>query len=85
MKQIKVSASITPREGKALEKYLLDIGKIPLLSAEEEAELARRIKTGDEKALEELVRKNLRFVVSVAKKYFTDVLRFWYRIYRSVY
>ncbi|MFO8232387.1 MAG: RNA polymerase sigma factor RpoD/SigA [Longimonas sp.] len=58
-----------PREQRMLDQYLQEIGKIDLLEAEEEVELARRIKQGDEEALHELTRANLRFVVSVAKKY----------------
>ena len=58
-----------PREQRMLDQYLQEIGKIDLLEAEEEVELARRIKKGDEEALHELTRANLRFVVSVAKKY----------------
>lgn len=69
MRQLKISNIITSRESIALEKYLLDIGKIDLLTIEEEAELARRIKLGDEDALERLTTSNLRFVVSVAKQY----------------
>ena len=69
MRQLKITNRITNRESIALDKYLQDIGKIDLLSPEEEAELARRIKAGDEAALEELTKANLRFVVSVAKQY----------------
>ncbi len=69
MRQLKITNKITSRESLALEKYLSDIGKIPMLSAEAEAELARRIREGDEGALETLTRSNLRFVVSVAKQY----------------
>lgn len=59
----------TNRESQSLEKYLQEIGKVELLSQEEEIELARRIKKGDQKALEKLTKANLRFVVSVAKQY----------------
>jgi len=69
MRQLKISKSITKREGDALEKYLSDIGKEEMLSTEEEVELAQRIRKGDRKALERLTRANLRFVVSVAKQY----------------
>ena len=63
------SKSITNRESEALEKYLSEIGKEELLSADEEVELAQRIRKGDKKALEKLTKSNLRFVVSVAKQY----------------
>lgn len=69
MRQLKITNKITTRESLALDKYLNDIGKIEMLSAEDEAELARRIKAGDHQALETLTRSNLRFVVSVAKQY----------------
>ena len=69
MRQLKITNRITNRESVALDKYLQDIGKIDLLSPEEEAELARRIRAGDEEALEHLTKANLRFVVSVAKQY----------------
>jgi RNA polymerase primary sigma factor len=69
MRQLKITNKITSRESLALDKYLNDIGKIPMLSVEEEADLARRIREGDELALEKLTRSNLRFVVSVAKQY----------------
>lgn len=69
MRQLKITNKITSRESLALDKYLTDIGKISLLSAEEEAELAKRIREGDQEALDKLTRANLRFVVSVAKQY----------------
>ena len=69
MRQLKITNKITSRESLALEKYLNDIGKIPLLSPEDEAELARRTRNGDQMALEKLTQANLRFVVSVAKQY----------------
>ena len=69
MRQLKITSSITNRENASLDKYLHDIGHEELISVEEEAELARRIKTGDRKALEKLTKSNLRFVVSVAKQY----------------
>jgi RNA polymerase primary sigma factor len=69
MRQLKISKSITNRESQSIEKYLQEIGKLPLLTAEQEVALAKRIKAGDEAALETLVNANLRFVVSVAKQY----------------
>lgn len=69
MRQLKITKAITNRENASLDKYLQEIGHEELISAEEEAELARRIKTGDRKALEKLTKANLRFVVSVAKQY----------------
>ena len=69
MRQLKITKSITNRESQSLDKYLQDIGREELITAEEEVELARRIKAGDQKALEKLTRANLRFVVSVAKQY----------------
>ena len=69
MRQLKISNKITSRESIALEKYLTDIGKIDLLTPEDEAELAARIREGDQMALERLTKANLRFVVSVAKQY----------------
>ncbi|MFA6056811.1 MAG: RNA polymerase sigma factor RpoD/SigA [Taibaiella sp.] len=69
MRQLKISKSITIRESYSLEKYLQEIGKVSLLSAKEEEFLAKRIKQGDNNALQQLVLANLRFVVSVAKQY----------------
>ncbi|MBI3135367.1 MAG: RNA polymerase sigma factor RpoD/SigA [Crocinitomicaceae bacterium] len=69
MRQLKITKSITNRESQSLDKYLQDIGKEELITAEIEVELAKRIKQGDQKALEKLTRANLRFVVSVAKQY----------------
>ena len=69
MRQLKIIKQVTNRESKSLDKYLQDISKIELITAEEEVELARRIKQGDQLALERLTNANLRFVVSVAKQY----------------
>ena len=69
MRQLKITKSITNRESQSLDKYLQDIGREELITAEEEVELARKIKAGDQRALEKLTRANLRFVVSVAKQY----------------
>lgn len=69
MRQLKITKSITNRNSDSLEKYLHDIGKEELISPEEEVELAKRIKMGDQEALEKLTKANLRFVVSVAKQY----------------
>ena len=69
MRQLKITNKITARESLALDKYLNDIGKIPMLSADDEAVLAKRIRQGDQEALDKLTRSNLRFVVSVAKQY----------------
>lgn len=69
MRQLKISKQITPRENQSLEKYLLEISKVGLVSADEEADLAKRIREGDLVALERLTKSNLRFVVSVAKQY----------------
>jgi RNA polymerase primary sigma factor len=69
MRQLKITKSITNRESQSLEKYLQEIGKVDLLTPEEEVELAKRIKQGDQTALERLTKANLRFVVSVAKQY----------------
>ena len=69
MRQLKITKSITNRESQSLEKYLQEIGKVDLLTPEEEDDLAKRIKQGDQEALENLTKANLRFVVSVAKQY----------------
>jgi RNA polymerase primary sigma factor len=69
MRQLKITKSITNREGESLDKYLQEISKEGLLTMEEEVELAARVRKGDQKALETLTRANLRFVVSVAKQY----------------
>jgi RNA polymerase primary sigma factor len=69
MRQLKITKSITNRESDSVEKYLQEIGKEDLLTPEQEVDLAKRIKKGEQKALEKLVRANLRFVVSVAKQY----------------
>ena len=69
MRQLKISKSITNRDTASLDRFLADIGKEQMISADEEVELARRIKQGDQEALERLTKANLRFVVSVAKQY----------------
>ncbi len=69
MRQLKITNKITTRESLALDKYLNDIGKIAMLTPEQEADLARRIREGDQNALGKLTESNLRFVVSVAKQY----------------
>jgi RNA polymerase sigma factor, sigma-70 family len=69
MRQLKIVKQVTNRESKSLDKYLQDISKIDLINAQEEVELAQRIKAGDAVALERLTTANLRFVVSVAKQY----------------
>ncbi len=69
MRQLKISKQITNRESQSLDKYLQEIGKVDLITAEVEVELARRIREGDQQALEKLTKANLRFVVSVAKQY----------------
>ena len=69
MRQLKITKSITNRESQSLEKYLQEIGKVELITPEEEVKLAIRIKQGDQNALEKLTKANLRFVVSVAKQY----------------
>jgi len=69
MRQLKIATQITNRDSQSVEKYLQDISKLPMVTPEEEASLAREIRTGSEAALEKLVMANLRFVVSVAKQY----------------
>jgi RNA polymerase primary sigma factor len=69
MRQLKITKQVTNRESPSLDKYLHEIGKVQLISAEEEVTLAKKIKLGDEKALGQLINANLRFVVSVAKQY----------------
>jgi RNA polymerase primary sigma factor len=69
MRQLKISKSITNRESESLEKYLQEIGRVELITPEEEVKLARLIRLGDQKALDKLTKANLRFVVSVAKQY----------------
>ncbi|MGO1729140.1 MAG: sigma-70 family RNA polymerase sigma factor [Flavobacteriaceae bacterium] len=69
MRQLKITKQVTNRETASLDKYLQEIGKVDLITAEEEVELAQRIKAGDDLALEKLTKANLRFVVSVSKQY----------------
>lgn len=69
MRQLKITKQVTNREAASLDKYLVEIGRVDLISPQEEVELARRIKAGDQRALERLTKANLRFVVSVAKQY----------------
>lgn len=69
MRQLKITKQVTNRETASLDKYLQEIGRVDLISAEEEVELAKRIQAGDKAALERLTKANLRFVVSVAKQY----------------
>ena len=69
MRQLKIIKQVTNRESKSLDKYLQDISKIELITAQEEVVLAQKIKQGDQQALEKLTNANLRFVVSVAKQY----------------
>src|SRR5215470_4204780 len=69
MRQLKITKSITNRESQSLEKYLQEIGRVDLITPEEEVQLAVRIKQGDQRALDKLTKANLRFVVSVAKQY----------------
>lgn len=69
MRQLKITKQVTNRETASLDKYLQEIGRVDLITAEEEVELARKIKNGDQAALEKLTKANLRFVVSVSKQY----------------
>lgn len=69
MRSLKISKSITNRESDSLEKYLQEIGRVEMISPEEEVQLGRLIKTGDQQAIDKLTKANLRFVVSVAKQY----------------
>ena len=69
MRQLKITKQVTNRETASLDKYLQEIGKVDLITADEEVELAQKIKAGDERALDKLTKANLRFVVSVAKQY----------------
>jgi len=69
MRQLIIAKQFTNRESLSLDKYLQEIGKVDLISAEKEVELAKRIGKGDKEALEILIKANLRFVVSVAKQY----------------
>ena len=69
MRQLKITKQVTNRETASLDKYLQEIGKVDLITAEEEVELAQKIRAGDTNALDKLTKANLRFVVSVAKQY----------------
>src|SRR5215218_8242681 len=69
MRQLKISKQITNRESQSLDKYLQEIGKVDLITSDDEVQLAQRIREGDQIALEKLTKANLRFVVSVAKQY----------------
>lgn len=69
MRQLKITKQITNRETASLDKYLQEIGKVDLITADEEVELAQRIRDGDQAALEKMTKANLRFVVSVSKQY----------------
>ena len=75
MRQLKITKQVTNRESKSLNNYLQDVSKLDLITAEEEVELAQRIREGDQIALEKLTKANLRFVVSVAKQYQNQGLR----------
>ncbi len=69
MRQLKITKQVTNRETASLDKYLQEIGKVDLITADEEVELAQKIRAGDKVALEKLIKANLRFVVSVSKQY----------------
>ena len=69
MRQLKITKQVTNRETASLDKYLQEIGKVELITADEEVDLAQRIRAGDRAALEKLIKANLRFVVSVSKQY----------------
>ncbi|MGB0789264.1 MAG: sigma-70 family RNA polymerase sigma factor, partial [Marinirhabdus sp.] len=69
MRQLKITKQVTNRETKSLNSYLQDVSKIEMITPEEEVELAQKIRTGDQLALNKLTRSNLRFVISVAKQY----------------
>src|SRR5664280_2404448 len=69
MRQLRIAKQVTSRETLSLDKYLHEIGKVELVSADDEVDLAKRIRKGDQEALEILIKANLRFVVSVAKQY----------------
>ena len=69
MRQLKIAKQVTNRETASLDKYLQEIGRVDLITADEEVQLARKIRDGDRQALERLTKANLRFVVSVSKQY----------------
>ena len=69
MRQLKITKQVTNRETASLDKYLQEIGKVELITADEEVVLAQKIRNGDKVALEKLIKANLRFVVSVSKQY----------------
>ena len=71
MRQLKITKQVTNRETASLDKYLQEIGKVELITAEEEVELAGRIRKGDSEALDKLIKANLRFVVSVSNQSIT--------------
>ena len=75
MRQLKITKQVTNRETKSLNSYLQDVSKIDMITADEEVELAQRIRAGDQRALDKLTRANLRFVISVAKQYQNQGLR----------
>ncbi len=76
MRQLKITKQITQRDGDSVSRYFQDVNKFPMIAAEEEIELAERIRNGDQSALEKLVLSNLRFVISVAKQYQNQGLSF---------